>query len=53
MPHNKALHTDKLQLRSFLTTLQLAGELDRWPAARGSVRSNATHLCCGKGPKSC
>jgi len=28
--HNKALHTDKIKLRSFLTTLYFAGELGRY-----------------------
>ena len=32
---NKALHTDKIKLRSFLTTLYFAGELDRYITKMG------------------
>ena len=35
--HNKALHHDCLQLRSFLTPLPAAGEFGRCVAARGLV----------------
>ncbi len=33
--YNKALHADKIKLRSFLTTLYFAGELGRYAYEQG------------------
>ena len=42
--YNKALHADKIKLRSFLTTLYFAGKLSRWAPQNGDLNWGNNYL---------